>query len=74
VEINVIFLIDLRGWENSFLVLRDEYELRIFPTRLLRKVFGLKREEMMGSWSRRQTKESFLVLFGIIIVLHLGLE
>lgn len=72
-ERNAIFLVALRGCETCFIVLRDEYALRIFPTRLLRKVFGPKREEMIGSWIRRQTKESLLVLFDIIIVLPLGL-
>jgi hypothetical protein len=32
--------------ETRFLTLREEHRLRVFERRVLRRIFGLKREEM----------------------------
>jgi hypothetical protein len=34
------------------LTLREEHRLRVFENRLLRKIFGPKREEVAGGWRR----------------------
>jgi hypothetical protein len=34
------------------LTLREEHRLLVFENRLLRKVFGPKREEVMGDWTK----------------------
>jgi hypothetical protein len=35
----------LYGCETSFLTLREEHRLRVFEKRVLRRIFGPKREE-----------------------------
>jgi hypothetical protein len=34
------------------LTLREEHRLRVFKNRVLRKISGLKRDEVMGSWRK----------------------
>jgi hypothetical protein len=41
----------LYGYENS-LTLRKEHRLRVFENRVLRIIFGPKREEVAGGWRR----------------------
>jgi hypothetical protein len=45
----VIFPVVLYGCETSSLTLREEHRLRVFENRVLRRIFGAKREED-GSW------------------------
>jgi hypothetical protein len=33
-----------------FLTLREEHRLRVFENRVLRKIFGPKRDEVTGEW------------------------
>jgi hypothetical protein len=40
----------LYGCETWSLTLREEHGLRVFETRVLRKIFGPKRDEMTGEW------------------------
>jgi hypothetical protein len=35
---------------NVVLTLREEHRLRMFKNRVLRRIFGQKRVEMMGGW------------------------
>jgi hypothetical protein len=42
----------LYGCETWSLTLRDEYRLIVFENRVLRKVFGLKRDEVTGGWRK----------------------
>jgi hypothetical protein len=37
-------------------MLREEHRLRVFENRVLRKIFGPKRDEVIGEW-RRLPKE-----------------
>jgi hypothetical protein len=32
--------------------LREEHRLRVFTNRVLRKIFGLRRDEVTGDWGR----------------------
>jgi hypothetical protein len=38
----------LYGCETWSLTLREEHRLRVFENRVLRRIFGLKRDEVMG--------------------------
>jgi hypothetical protein len=38
------------GCETWSLTIREEYGLRVFENRVLREIFGPKRDEMMGGW------------------------
>jgi hypothetical protein len=47
----VILPVVLYGWETWSLTLREKHRLRIFENRVLRRIFGPKREED-GSWRK----------------------
>jgi hypothetical protein len=47
----VILPVVLYGCETWSLILREEHRLRVFENRVLRKIFGPKREED-GSWRK----------------------
>jgi hypothetical protein len=40
-----------------FLTLREEHRLRMFENRMLRRIFGPKREEVAGGWRRLHNEE-----------------
>jgi hypothetical protein len=40
------------GCETWSLTLRKEYRLRVFENKVLRRVFGPKRDEVMGGWRK----------------------
>jgi hypothetical protein len=42
----------LYGCETWSLALREEYRLRAFENRLLRRIFGPKRDEVAGEWRK----------------------
>jgi hypothetical protein len=37
--------------------LREEHRLRVFDNRVVRRIYGLKREEMTGGWRRLHNEE-----------------
>jgi hypothetical protein len=37
--------------------LREEHRLRVFENRVLRRIFGSKRDEVMGSWRKLHNEE-----------------
>jgi hypothetical protein len=39
------------------LILREERRLRVFEKRVLRRIFGLKRDEVIGGWRKLQNEE-----------------
>ena len=45
------------GCETWSLTLREERRLRVFENRVLRKVFGPKREEVTGEWRKLHNEE-----------------
>jgi hypothetical protein len=47
----------LYGCETWSLTLRKENRLRVFENRVLRRIFGLKRDEVMGEWRKLHNKE-----------------
>jgi hypothetical protein len=40
-----------------FLTVREEHKLRVFENRVLRKIFGPKRDEVNGGWRKPHTEE-----------------
>jgi hypothetical protein len=53
----IILPVVLNGWETWSLILREEHRLRVFENRLLRRIFGPKREEVTGYWSKLHNEE-----------------
>jgi len=47
----------LYGCETWSLTLREERRLRVFENRVLRKIFGPKREEVTGEWRKLHKEE-----------------
>jgi hypothetical protein len=39
------------------LTLREEHRLRVFENRVLRRIFGPKRDEVMGEWRKLHNEE-----------------
>jgi hypothetical protein len=43
--------------ETWSLTLREEHRLRVFENRVLRRIFGPKRDELMGEWRKMRNEE-----------------
>jgi hypothetical protein len=54
---NIILLLVLYGCETWSLTVREEYRLRVFKNRVLRRIFGPKREEVTGEWRKLHNEE-----------------
>jgi len=48
----IIFHVFLYGCETWSLTLREERRLRVFENRVLRRIFGPKRDEVTGEWRK----------------------
>jgi hypothetical protein len=55
------------GCETWSLILREEHILRVFENRVLRRIFGLKRDEVMGGWRKLHKKEHDLCSLASVI-------
>jgi hypothetical protein len=53
----IIFPVVLYGCETWSLTLREERRLRVFENRVLRRVFGPKRDEVTGEWRKPHNVE-----------------
>jgi hypothetical protein len=42
----------LYGFKTWSLTVREEHKLRVFENRVLRRIFGPKRDEVMGGWRK----------------------
>jgi hypothetical protein len=51
----------LYGCETWSLTLREEHRMRVYENRVLRRIFGPKRGEVMGRWRKLLNKESFMI-------------
>jgi hypothetical protein len=47
----------LYGHETWSLTLREEHRLKVFENRVLRRIFGLKRDEVTGEWIKLHNEE-----------------
>ena len=49
---NVILLIVLYGFEIWFFILKGRLKLRVFQSRIMRKIFGPQKVEETGEWRK----------------------
>jgi hypothetical protein len=54
---SIILLVVLYGCGTWSVTLRDEKRLRVFENRVLRRIFGSKRDEVTGAWRRLHNEE-----------------
>jgi hypothetical protein len=52
-----MLLVVLYGCETWSLTLREEHSLRVFENRVLRRIFGPKRDEVTGEWRKLHNEE-----------------
>jgi hypothetical protein len=55
----IILPVVLYGCESWSLTLREECRLRVFENKVLRRIFGPKRDEVTGEWRRLHNKELY---------------
>jgi hypothetical protein len=64
----IILPVVLYGCETWSLTLREEHRLRVFENRVLRRIFGPKRDGVTGEWRRLHNEELICthhqILFG----------
>jgi hypothetical protein len=53
----IILPLVLYGCKAWSLTLREEHRLRMFENRLLRRIFGPKRDEVTGEWRKLHNEE-----------------
>jgi hypothetical protein len=53
----IILPVVLYGCENLSLALREEHRLRVFEDRVLRRIFGPKKDEVTGEWRKLHNEE-----------------
>jgi hypothetical protein len=58
----------LNGCETWSLTLREEHRLRVFENRVLRRIFGLKRDELTGECRKLHNKELHDLYFSPSII------
>jgi hypothetical protein len=56
---NIILSVVLYGCETWSLTLREECRLSVFVNKVLRRIFGSKRDEVTGEWRRLHNKELY---------------
>ncbi|KAJ4433767.1 hypothetical protein ANN_16079 [Periplaneta americana] len=55
--LTVILPVVLYGCETWTLTLKEEHRLRVFENKVLRKIFGAKRDEVTGEWRKLHNTE-----------------
>ena len=53
----IVLPVVLYGCETWSLILREEHRLRVFKNKVLRKIFGDKRDEITGEWRKLHNAE-----------------
>jgi hypothetical protein len=53
----IILPVVLYRCENWSLTLREEHRLRVFENRVMRRIFGPKRDEVTGKWRKLHSEE-----------------
>ena len=53
----IILPVVLYGCETWSLALREEHRLRVFENKVLRKIFGAKRNKITGEWRKLHNAE-----------------
>ena len=57
----IILPVVLYGCETWSMTLREERRLRVFENRVLRRIFGSKRDEVTGEWKKLHNEELNIV-------------
>jgi hypothetical protein len=52
-----IWSVVLYGCENWSLTLREERRLRVFENMVLKRIYGPKREEVIGEWEKLHNED-----------------
>jgi hypothetical protein len=65
----VVLFVVLYGFKTWLLTLMEESRLTVFVNRVLRRIFGPKRDEATGEWRRLHNEELLIcapyqILFG----------
>jgi hypothetical protein len=55
----IILSLVLYGCETLYLTLKEEHRLRVFKNWVLRRIFGSKRDEIIGSWKKLHNEEFY---------------
>jgi hypothetical protein len=55
----ILPVVCLYGYETLSLTLREEHKLRVFENRVLRRIFGPKRDEVTGGWRKLHNEELY---------------
>jgi hypothetical protein len=53
----IILPVILYGCETWSLTLREEHRLKVFENKVLRRIFGPKRDEVTGGWRKLHNEE-----------------
>jgi hypothetical protein len=53
----IILSVILYGSETWSLILREEHRLRAFENKVLRRIFGPKRDKVTGGWRKLHNEE-----------------
>jgi hypothetical protein len=53
----IILLVILYGCETWSLTLREEHRLKVFENKVLRRIFGPKRDEVTGGWRKLHNEQ-----------------
>ena len=56
----IILPVVLYGYETWSLTLRDEHRLRVFENRMLRRMFGPRRDGVTGEWRKLHLRSSMI--------------
>jgi hypothetical protein len=56
VDVNLLPVV-LYGYETWSLTLREEHRVRVIENRVLRRIFGPKRDEVTGEWRKLHNEE-----------------
>jgi hypothetical protein len=67
----IILPVVLYGCETWSLTLREERRLKVFENRVLRKIFGPKRDKVMGEWRKLHSEELHNLYSSPDIVRHI---
>jgi hypothetical protein len=67
----IILPMVLYGCETWSLILREEHILRVFENKVLRRIFGPKRDGVMGGW-RKQHKEELHNLYSSSSIIRIN--
>jgi hypothetical protein len=55
----IILPVAVHGCETWTLKLREEHRLRVFENRVLKRIFGPKRDEVTGGWRKLHNEELY---------------